>query len=85
MPECLFSYGFVRFASPDEAAAAVAALDGLPVQGHRLQVKLADHDAGACRAPAVGDAPLSQRRGYRAPHTRSVCGREAGAEAAAMV
>lgn len=41
------SYGFVRFASAEEAAAAVAALDGLPVLGNRLQVKPADHDAGA--------------------------------------
>lgn len=28
---------------------------------------------------------LSQHRGDRAPHTQSVCGREAGVEAAAMV
>lgn len=50
-------YGFVRFAQGGEAQAAVTALDGAQLpEGHTLQVKAADRDAGPT-PPASGLNP----------------------------
>merc|ERR1711862_796406 len=66
------SYGFVQFASPPEAQAAVEFMDGFEFGGCALQVKLAQGGKGGGKTVgkqvATGKVPAPLPIGVQPPH-----------------
>jgi hypothetical protein len=54
------AYGFCLYATPDDAAAAIAGLNGLDVAGRRLEVRLSDNGVVKEPMPPAAAAAFSQ-------------------------